>query len=102
MKKISNKPKDWVKAFLITQIIFTIICLSIDKKSLLVIMILNLFAGLWGYLLFEAINVLIYNKRVKDRNKFNYESDKFKQKRKELSEIQNKAFLDLLFKNNIK
>jgi len=70
MKKISNKPKDWLKAVLVTSfglIIFNIIS---DLEILFELLFVNLVSSFSGYILFEAINISIYNKKVKDKFKY--------------------------------
>jgi hypothetical protein len=67
MKKITNKPKDWIKAFLVTLIGLTIFNIFADIDIFLELILVNIISALCGYILFEAINVLIYNKKIKNR-----------------------------------
>jgi len=81
MKKISNKPKDWVKSFFITVGILSIVCLFADCEIFLELIMVSLFSSFGGYILFSAINILIYNKKIVKRfGNGNYSDLKHKQK----------------------
>lgn len=67
MKKISNKPKDWVKAFLSTSFGLTIFNIFVDTEIFLELIIVNAISTLCGYILFESINVFIYNHKIEKR-----------------------------------
>jgi len=102
MKKISNKPKEWIKAFLITSFGLVVFNYFANLEILAELLLVNLVSSLCGYILFEAINVLIYNYKIKRKYSLDYKSDKFKEDSKKLDEIRKKKEFELLFGNDVK